>query len=121
MNARQNFWIEGQRASWTYRDQTLHVQLNDLKQGILDLRNNTVLLLTGPDAFPNKLIGFTLEGVRKFEVEPPSVYVYSYLTNHKVYGAAVVCLDTRTTKGWSDWYFSVNTINGELTREGKAY
>jgi hypothetical protein len=59
-----------------------------------------ILALAGAGAFPTALLGFSPDGKKIFEKEPPEGFVFSYLTEHPTARLAVVCGGKERTDGW---------------------
>ena len=99
----------------------ISIVCENLKSAYLYENVNTILALSGEGNSYSSLIGFSVEGERKFEVGPPDGFSFYYLTNHPKVEASVICVSEKYVDGWTDWYFSVDISNGNLTRLCPAY
>lgn len=107
--------------SWRIDGELVSIECPDLDSAHLFTKVNLVIALVGQGSYPSKLIGFSEKGVRKFEVDAPKGFEFSYLTEHPTAGVAVVCVANQRIDGWMDWHFSVNPSTGELKRHCPAY
>lgn len=102
-------------------EKQISILCKNLKNAYLYKKVNTILALSGEDNSYSSLIGFSVEGEKKFEVAPPNGFSFYYLTDHPKADASVVCVSKEYVDGWTDWYFSVDILNGNLTRLCPAY
>jgi hypothetical protein len=107
--------------SWQIDGELIFIECPDLDNAYLFPKANLILALVGKGNYPSTLIGFSEKGTRKFEVNAPEEFEFSYLTEHPTAGIAVVCVADKRIDGWMDWHFSVNPSTGELKRHCPAY
>lgn len=107
--------------SWFLEGKLIKVICKSVRQALVFPKVQSVFVLVGSEDYDWTLIGFTVDGKKKFEVKAPEGYDFSYLTIHPTTDVAVVCNGNNYVDGWRDWHFSVEPSTGDLTRHCPAY
>jgi len=115
------FTMDKNIVSWSLGDKQISIEINDLKDAHLYAKGKTVLALAGEGNYPSTLLGYNVDGTKKFEVAAPEGFIFSYLTEHPEFGIAVVCGGNEKIDGWYDWHFAIDVKTGKLTRHCPAY
>lgn len=106
---------------WCLDGNPIVITCENLHDARLFYREETILALAGEGEFPSILFGFSIDGIKKFEVPPPDGFLFSYFTQHVATNIAVVCIAKICMEGWSDWHYSINTHSGNLTKLSPVY
>ena len=119
----ENFSVDksNNTVSWKVNGELVEIECKNLDSAHLFSEANLVLTLVGKESYPSTLIGFSIKGTQKFEVNAPKGFEFSYLTEHPTAGVSVVCIADQRIDGWMDWHFSINPSTGELKRHCPAY
>lgn len=107
--------------SWYLDGKQIVIKCENLHDARLFLREETILALAGEGDFPSILLGFSIDGSKKFEVPPPEGFLFSYFTQHTTTNIAVVCIAKTYKEGWSDWYYSIDIKSGNMIKLNPAY
>jgi hypothetical protein len=107
--------------SWSLNGTPVSVNCPNLEGARLFPKSDIVLAISGENGLCTTLVGFSVEGMRKFEVAAPEGFLFSYLIEHVTAGIAVVCAGEKYIEGWYDWHFAVDPSSGKLSRHCPAY
>ncbi|HEY9062697.1 MAG TPA: hypothetical protein VIO64_19700 [Pseudobacteroides sp.] len=102
-------------------EKPVSITCQHLQNALLYKKANIILALTGEGNLPSILVGFSVEGDKKFEVGPPEGFSFYYLVDHPQADAVVVCVSEKYVEGRTDWHFSVDISSGKLSRLCPAY
>ncbi|NLP14220.1 MAG: hypothetical protein GX383_07095 [Clostridium sp.] len=117
----KNFTVNKNVISWELNDGKISIAIDWLKNAYLYSKGKTILVLVGQVDFPSSLLGYSVDGKKKFEVAAPEGFVFSYITAHPEVGVCVVCGGKEKIDGWYDWHFAIDVKIGKLTRHCPAY
>lgn len=103
--------------SWVNDGDIITAQFNKLDNYLFFEKKKLIAVLHDvKNNYPSCLSGYSLDGSRKFSVEPPREFIFSYLALHPEAGITVVCSSNQKIEGWYDWHYAINPETGNLQK-----
>ncbi len=115
--------IKGKLA-WVCDGQSITIENVDFIQKRHYSKCNLVVALIGKNSSaPDNIVGYTVDGKLVFKTSSPEGFTFAYLCEHPQTEIAVVCgvsAGEDNPNTWRDYFFSVNSNDGSMSRLGIA-
>ncbi len=112
------------KLAWINAGQTIEINHVDFIQKRYYPKCDLIVALIGKNSnAPDRIVGYTRSGKLIFKSMPPDGFTFAYLCEHPQADIAVVCgsnAGDNNPNTWRDYFFSVNSQNGSLTKMGVA-
>lgn len=117
-----NLEIDKDKSSvkWVFDDKEYNYIIENIDQTLED-ECNKIIILSGPQAYPDRLTVIDGCGVKLFSCYPPDGTSFYYLTKDSSNNILIACTFEEKIEGWYDWHYSLDLTNKDLVRGAPVY
>lgn len=119
----RNLEIDKDKGSvkWSFDEKEYGYIIENIDQTSEDECNKIIMILSGPQAYPDILTVINAYGVKLFSCSPPDGACFSYLTKDQSNNVLIICIFEEKLEGWYDLHYSLDLTKKDLVRGAPAY